>query len=87
MVYVEMVMNYDRPKLAFQRVQVDPLALEYANAYYPGCFTQTGLHYDNADYRPMLEWCNIHGIEHDNLRCVLRFKSEQELTWFLLHWG
>lgn len=80
-------MRYDRPKLVFRRVDYDPLAIDYGNAYYPGCFTQTGLAYDNDDLAPMLEYCKEHGIEEHPYLSRLLFKSEQDILWFLIRWS
>ena len=84
-----MGMNYDRPRLVFQKVDYHPLNLKYGNAYYPGCFTSTGLTSDNPDYHKMLEWCekNMCGKKHEYMQDHLVFESEQEVVWFLLHWG
>lgn len=79
-------MNYNKPKLVFEKVADDPLALEYGNAYYPGCFTLTGI-YENDDVHPMLDYCREHGIEEHPILPRLLFKSQQDMTWFLLHWA
>lgn len=79
-------MRYDKPKLVFKKVEDDPLALEYGNAYYPGCFTLTGINYDNSDYYPMLEYCKKHDIEEHPYLPRILFKSEQDMVWFLMHW-
>jgi len=79
-------MRYKEPKLVFERSTNDPLRLRYANAYYPGCFTPTGITYDNKNYKPMLAFCEQYGIVHDQVSYSLVFKSEEQLFWFMLHW-
>ena len=80
-------MRYAKPKLVFKRVEDDPLALDYGNAYYPGCFTPTGIQYDNDDYYPMLVYCRMNGIEEHPILPRLLFKSQQDMIWFLLQWS
>lgn len=82
------VTYYEKPKLVFKRVPNSPLELQYGNAYYPGCFTMTGITYDNADYLPMLKWCedNNCGKQHEYIPDRLVFESAEQIMWFLLHW-
>jgi len=79
-----MEISYKEPRLEFRPVKDDPLTLEYAMAYYPGCFTPTGM----RDYHleDIKKWCaeNNCGEFKDVYR--ITFNSEKELFWFKLRW-
>lgn len=82
-------MNYTKPKLVFKKDSRNPLMLHYGNAYYPGCFTPTGIH-ENDDTEKMLEWINENNCGKRNEGFdpyAIIFEDEKQLSWFLLHWS
>jgi|APFre7841882654_1041346.scaffolds.fasta_scaffold07223_4 hypothetical protein len=82
-----MTEHYKTPKVVFRSVEGEPLQLQYANAYYPGCFTMTGIEYDNPDYHRMLKWCEENNCGKPHMFDRLLFENEQQLTWFLVTWS
>ena len=78
--------RYSEPKLEFRPASNHPLALEYALAYYPGCFTPTGL----RDYhtKEVKQWCkdNNCGAVDYSYPYTITFRDEKELVWFLMRW-
>jgi hypothetical protein len=77
-------MYYDKPKLAFKKVP-GCLALEYAMEHYPGCWTPTGL--NNEILLPIFEWCDENNCgEPSPIIYQINFKTEEEMTFFLLKW-
>lgn len=79
------MLNGTEPKLVFRKTD-DPLVLEYSMAYYPGCFTPTGMRDHHIE--PVAKWCfdNSCGII-SKFPYHIEFKSEAEVAWFLLTWS
>jgi hypothetical protein len=81
-------MSYNKPKIAFRKDAWNPLLLHYGNAYYPGCFTPTGM-LENEDIPKMLKWIedNNCGKRTEGLDpYAIVFEDEKQMSWFLLHW-
>ena len=79
--------RYKEPRVEFRSIKDKPLSLEYALAYYPGCFTPTGL---NAYHlRDIKQWCadSDCGIFDDLFPYTIHFRDEKELLWFKLRWS
>ena len=85
---IEMELRYEEPRLVFRPVQGKPLILEYALAYYPDCFTLTGI--NDHHLTDIRQWCADNDCGHlpdgfDPWYHIV-FRSEKEIAWFLLRW-
>jgi len=78
--------RYKEPRLEFRSVTNHPLALEYALAYYPGCFTPTGL--SDRHTKEIKQWCKDNDCGVFDYFCpyTITFRDEKEVTWFRLRW-
>lgn len=72
-------------KLAFKRIASDPPALAYGMEHYPGCFTPTGIRDHHID--PVRRWCRENSCGWFEGYATIRFRSEEDLTLFMLRWG
>lgn len=72
-------------RIVWDRLSKSPMTLE-AKCYYPhGVRTQTGLREEHLD--PVQAWCDEHKCGTRLAFAMFRFKSEAEITAFLLVWG
>ena len=73
-----MEVRYKEPRLEFRSVTNHPLALEYALAYYPGCFTPTGL--SDRHTKEIKQWCKDNITKNVDYQVKLFF-VDYGLVW------
>jgi len=74
------------PKLVFRPVQDKQLTIEYGLAYYPGCFTPTGIYnYGHLDL--LADWCKANRCGQPTDFFQITFENESDMSWFLLRWA
>ena len=78
--------NYKEPKLVFKTIDGTEFTIEYGMAYYPGCFTPTGI----RDYhiKDIKQWCqdNDCGIFDETIHTI-HFRNNEEMMFFILRWS
>ena len=84
---VMMSIRYKEPRVEFRPIEDKPLSLEYALAYYPGCFTPTGMGAHHL--KDIKQWCadNDCGSFDDLFPYTIHFRNEKEMFWFKLRWA
>ena len=73
------------PTVVWQEVQGKPLTLEAGMAFYPGCFTLTGMREHHMD--PVVAWCAETNCGRRTAFNMFRFRNRKEMSMFLLRWS
>lgn len=79
------VQRYNEPRLVFHPVEGKRLTIKVGLAYYPGCFTMSGMR--DQHINPIVEWCRANNCGQWAAYDMFKFKSKKQMTMFLLRWS
>jgi len=80
-----MIDRYPEPRMVFKRVSNTKYMYEIGMAFYPGCFTPTGLHEEHIT--PIVEWCQQNNCGRRTAYNMFQFRNAKQVTMFLLRWN